>query len=203
MNKEEVKNLIKRLKRSPGGDWYQSYSIGGEEIDGRRDTAKRLKQFKFLDMTGLNVLDIGCNIGSMALEIKRRNANTVIGVDKLESNIQCARALAGYENLDVEFLALDVNKPKEFLREVTSRCSKFDYVLALALVHWVDHRKLAYILNHLNVKHIFFEGRVKKCRNKRFMNRFVKKNNVKVSKVRYVGRAKDGHHRLVWRLTRR
>jgi tRNA (mo5U34)-methyltransferase len=61
------------------------------------------------DLTGKSVLDIGCNAGFYSLEMKRRGAARVLGIDHDERYLEQARFAAsvlGYD--DIEFRRLEV-----------------------------------------------------------------------------------------------
>ena len=52
------------------------------------------------DMTGKSVLDIGCNAGFYSLEMKRRGADRVLGVDFDDRYLDQARLAAEVEGAD-------------------------------------------------------------------------------------------------------
>src|SRR3954471_12763707 len=58
------------------------------------------------DLTGKTVLDIGCNAGFYSMEMKRRGAARVLGIDFDEGYLEQARFAAGVEGLDIEFRKL-------------------------------------------------------------------------------------------------
>ena len=55
------------------------------------------------DLTGETVLDIGCNAGFYSLEMKRRGAAEVLGIDTDEHYLQQARFAAEIQGSLVEF----------------------------------------------------------------------------------------------------
>src|ERR1700710_3019686 len=60
------------------------------------------------DLTGKTVLDIGCNAGFYSLEMKRRGAARVLGIDTDEHYLRQARFAAEISDVDVEFRKLPV-----------------------------------------------------------------------------------------------
>jgi len=60
------------------------------------------------DVSGRQVLDLGCGEGGYARQLKRRGAN-VIGIDGSETLIRIARERAAAENLDVPFVCANAN----------------------------------------------------------------------------------------------
>src|SRR6266540_1024626 len=58
------------------------------------------------DLTGATVLDIGCNGGFYCLEMKRRGAARVLGLDVDERYLNQARFAAETLGLDIEFQKL-------------------------------------------------------------------------------------------------
>src|SRR5947209_11351316 len=60
------------------------------------------------DLTGKSVLDIGCNAGFYAMEMKRRGAARVLGLDSKEEYLAQARFAAQVNELDIEFRNLSV-----------------------------------------------------------------------------------------------
>lgn len=60
------------------------------------------------DLTGKSVLDIGCDAGFYSLEMKRRGAVRMLGIDPDESYLRQARFAAQVEGVDIEFRRLAV-----------------------------------------------------------------------------------------------
>jgi tRNA (mo5U34)-methyltransferase len=60
------------------------------------------------DMSGMTVLDIGCNAGFYSMEMKRRGADRVLGIDTDERYLEQARFAAEVQDSDVEFRCMGV-----------------------------------------------------------------------------------------------
>ena len=60
------------------------------------------------DLSGKTVLDIGCNAGFYSLEMKRRGADRVVGIDSDEEYLEQARFAADVNGFDIEFRRLSV-----------------------------------------------------------------------------------------------
>ena len=88
------------------------------------------------DLTGRTVLDIGCNGGFYSLEMKRRGAARVLGVDFDEGYLAQARFAAQINGLDVEFRRLSVY-------DVGALCERFDIVLFMGVLYHLRHPLLA------------------------------------------------------------
>jgi tRNA (mo5U34)-methyltransferase len=96
------------------------------------------------DLTGKTVLDIGCNAGFYAMEMKRRGARRVIGIDTDEDYLAQARFAAEVEDLDIEFRKLSVYN-------VATIGEKFDLVLFIGVLYHLRHPLLALDLIHEHV----------------------------------------------------
>src|SRR5947207_1590975 len=59
-----------------------------------------------VDLHGLSVLDIGCNAGFYSLEMKRRGASRVVGIDSDDGYLAQARFAAEVSGADIEFRRL-------------------------------------------------------------------------------------------------
>ncbi len=80
------------------------------------------------DVTGASVLDIGCNGGFYSIQMKRRGAARVLGIDVDERYLGQARFAAEVLNLDIEFEKLSVY-------EIDSVPGQFDYVFFMGLLY--------------------------------------------------------------------
>lgn len=97
-----------------------------------------------LDLSGASVLDIGCNAGFYSLEMKRRNAARVLGLDSDDEYLQQARFAAEISGLDVEFRRMSVY-------DVGALGERFDLVLFLGVLYHLRHPLLALDLIHEHV----------------------------------------------------
>lgn len=96
------------------------------------------------DLHGKSVLDIGCNGGFYSLEMKRRGAERVLGVDFDEDYLEQARFAAEISELDIEFRKLSVY-------DVGALGERFDVVLFLGVLYHLRHPLLALDLIHEHV----------------------------------------------------
>src|SRR5690606_18459302 len=60
------------------------------------------------DLTGKTVLDIGCNAGFYSIEMKKRGAKRVVGIDSDEIYLAQARFAADISNVEIEFKNMSV-----------------------------------------------------------------------------------------------
>ncbi len=96
------------------------------------------------DMSGLSVLDIGCNGGFYSMEMKRRGAARVLGIDYDEDYLRQARFATEVEGLDVEFRRLSVY-------DVGALGERFDVVFFIGVLYHLRHPLLALDLIHEHV----------------------------------------------------
>ena len=88
------------------------------------------------DLTGKSVLDIGCNGGFYSMEMKRRGAARVVGIDSEELYLAQARFAAQVNGLDIEFRNLSVY-------DVAKLGEKFDFVIFMGVLYHLRHPLLA------------------------------------------------------------
>ncbi|MGK9234071.1 TIGR04290 family methyltransferase [Inquilinus limosus] len=88
------------------------------------------------DLAGRTVLDIGCNGGFYSLEMKRRGADRVLGIDFDDSYLAQARFAAEIAGLDIEFRHLSVY-------DVAALGERFDIVLFMGVLYHLRHPLLA------------------------------------------------------------
>jgi tRNA (mo5U34)-methyltransferase len=96
------------------------------------------------DLTGKSVLDIGCNGGFYSIEMKRRGASRVLGIDFDEDYLAQARFAAEVTGHDIEFAKLSVY-------DVGALDEKFDLVVFMGVLYHLRHPLLALDLIHEHV----------------------------------------------------
>jgi len=96
------------------------------------------------DLTGKSVLDIGCNAGFYTMQMKRRGAKRVLGLDSMEEYLAQARFAAEVNELDIEFRNLSVY-------DVGALGERFDIVIFMGVLYHLRHPLLALDLIHEHV----------------------------------------------------
>lgn len=96
------------------------------------------------DMRGKTVLDIGCNGGFFSMEMKRRGADRVLGIDFDDDYLAQARFAAEVEGLEIEFRRLSVY-------DVGALKERFDVVFFIGVFYHLRHPLLALDLIHEHV----------------------------------------------------
>jgi tRNA (mo5U34)-methyltransferase len=96
MTKEQIQRRVEEL-----GDWFQNMRLGGVQTAPDHFLgdypAFKWQQFAHAipaDLSGKSVLDIGCNAGFYSIEMKRRGAERVLGIDTDEKYLAQARFAA-------------------------------------------------------------------------------------------------------------
>jgi len=88
------------------------------------------------DLTGLSVLDVGCNAGFYSIQMKRRGAKRVLGIDHDDTYLAQARFAAEILDLDIDFQQLSVY-------EVGRLRERFDLVFFMGVFYHLRHPLLA------------------------------------------------------------
>jgi tRNA (mo5U34)-methyltransferase len=100
------------------------------------------------DLRGTSVLDIGCNAGFYAIEMKRRGADRVVGIDADATYLAQASFAAEVIGVDIELRQLSVY-------DVALLGEQFDLVLFMGVLYHLRHPLLALDLIHEHVaKHV-------------------------------------------------
>ena len=130
------------------GPWFHNLDLRGvrtapEHFLGDYPNVKwqRFRDAIPADLSGRSVLDIGCNGGFYAMEMKRRGAARVLAVDFDEDYLAQARFAAEVEGLDIEFRQLSVY-------DVGCLGERFDVVLFVGVLYHLRHPLLALDLIH-------------------------------------------------------
>ncbi len=95
-------------------------------------------------LDGRTVLDIGCNAGFYALEMKRRGASRVVAIDTDERYLAQARLASDVIGLELELRNLSAY-------DVASLGERFDIVLFMGVFYHLRHPLLALDLLHEHV----------------------------------------------------
>src|SRR5256885_10032318 len=96
------------------------------------------------DLRGKTVLDIGCNAGFYSIEMKRRGADRVVGIDSDEGYLAQARFAAEICGVELELEQMSVY-------EVGRLEERFDIVLFMGVLYHLRHPLLALDLIHEHV----------------------------------------------------
>jgi tRNA (mo5U34)-methyltransferase len=138
MTTAEIQQRVTEL-----GEWFQNMDLGGVKTAPHHFLGDypecKWRTFAHAipaDLRGKTVLDIGCNAGFYSLEMKRRGADRVVGVDADPVYLAQARFAAEFQGVDVEFRELDVYHVDQ-LRE------RFDLVLFMGVLYHLRHPLLA------------------------------------------------------------
>jgi len=142
----EIKQRVEEL-----GPWFHNMNLQGvqtapEHFLGDYPSIK-FRNFAHAlpeDLEGRSVLDIGCNGGFYSLEMKRRGAGRVVGIDSDDTYLEQARFAASVCGEKIEFRRLSVYRVEE-LRE------KFDIVIFMGVLYHLRHPLLALDLLHEHV----------------------------------------------------
>lgn len=132
-NSIERAELERRI--SELGEWFHNIDLKGVPTapshflgDFPRVKWKSIDPFLPADLQGASVLDIGCNAGFYSVELKKRGAGRVLGVDVDERYLAQARFVADVLGLDTEFLKCSVY-------DVDQIPGQFDYVLFMGVFY--------------------------------------------------------------------
>ena len=133
------------------GPWFHNLDLGGVQTAPNHFLgdypALKWRQFAEAvpaDLSGRTVLDIGCNAGFYSLEMKRRGADRVVGLDSDETYLAQARFAAEVCGAQIEFRQLSVY-------DVARLGERFDLVLFMGVLYHLRHPLLALDLIHEHV----------------------------------------------------
>jgi tRNA (mo5U34)-methyltransferase len=138
MTRAQIRKRVEALK-----PWFHNIDLGGVATapDHYLGDYPNIKWRTFADtipadLTGKSVLDIGCNGGFYSMEMKRRGADRVLGIDFDESYLAQARFAAEVKGLDIEFEKLSVY-------DVGTLSETFDLVIFMGVLYHLRHPLLA------------------------------------------------------------
>jgi tRNA (mo5U34)-methyltransferase len=125
------------------GPWFHNLDLAGVETAPQHMLGDypRCKWQGFAhavpaDLTGRTVLDIGCNAGFYAIEMKRRGAERVLGIDSDPTYLEQARFAAQVYGVKIDLAQLSVY-------EVARLGERFDLVIFMGVLYHLRHPLLA------------------------------------------------------------
>jgi tRNA (mo5U34)-methyltransferase len=146
LSPERIRERVTEL-----GDWFHNLNLGGVQTapDHFLGDYPAVKWQRFADaipqdLAGRSVLDIGCNGGFYSIEMKRRGATRVVGVDSDARYLAQARFAAEVQGADIEFREMSVY-------ELPSLGETFDIVLFMGVLYHLRHPLLALDILHEHV----------------------------------------------------
>ena len=128
--------------------WFHNMDLGGVRTapdhflyDYPNNKWSRFAHVVPRDLRGRTVLDIGCNAGFHSMEMKRRGAERVVGVDSDDRYLAQARLAAEVNGLEIEFRNLSVY-------DLGALGERFDLVIFMGVFYHLRHPLLALDLIH-------------------------------------------------------
>lgn len=130
------------------GEWFHNLDLQGvrtapDHFLGDYPAVKwrRFSHALPADLRGRSVLDIGCNAGFYSIEMKRRGAEYVLGIDPDDGYLAQARFAAEVCGVDIDLKRLSVY-------DVALLNRRFDVVLFMGVLYHLRHPLLALDLIH-------------------------------------------------------
>lgn len=146
MTQEQIQSQVQQL-----GQWFHNMQLGGVMTapdhflgDYPNQKWRRFAHAIPQDLTGKTVLDVGCNAGFYSIEMKKRGAARVLGIDFDERYLAQARFAAEISGADIQFETMTVY-------DVARLQEQFDLVLFLGVLYHLRHPLLALDLLHDHV----------------------------------------------------
>ncbi|MEO8724923.1 MAG: TIGR04290 family methyltransferase [Acidobacteriaceae bacterium] len=125
------------------GQWFHNIDLNGVQTapghflgDYPAIKWKHIQHAFPADLEGASVLDVGCNAGFYSIELKKRGAGKVVGVDVDERYLAQGSFAAKTLGMDIEFIKRSVYQVEEIE-------GQFDYVLFLGVFYHLRYPLLA------------------------------------------------------------
>jgi tRNA (mo5U34)-methyltransferase len=135
---EQIQGRVREL-----GQWFHNIDLGGVKTapDHFLGDYPQVKWNQFAhaipeDLRGRTVLDVGCNAGFYAIEMKRRGADYVLGIDSDCRYLAQAAFAAEVAGIDVDLREMSVY-------QLPTLQSRFDIVLFMGVLYHLRHPLLA------------------------------------------------------------
>jgi tRNA (mo5U34)-methyltransferase len=138
LTSEQIQGRVREL-----GQWFHNIDLGGVKTapDHFLGDYPQVKWNQFAhaipeDLRGRTVLDVGCNAGFYAIEMKRRGADYVLGIDSDCRYLAQAAFAAEVAGIDVDLREMSVY-------QLPTLQSRFDIVLFMGVLYHLRHPLLA------------------------------------------------------------
>src|SRR3954467_12405335 len=138
LSREEIRRRVDAL-----GPWFHNLDLKGVSTAPAHFLGDypRVKWRSFAgiisdNLKGKTGLDIGCNAGFYAMEMKRRGADRVLGLDTDDDYLAQAKFAAEVNGLKIEFRKLSTY-------DVAQLGEKFDLVIFMGVLYHLRHLLLA------------------------------------------------------------
>ncbi|MCP9626362.1 TIGR04290 family methyltransferase [Rhodopseudomonas palustris] len=135
---DEIRRRVSEL-----GPWFHNIELNGVPTAPSHFLGDypRVKWQRFAGvvpdtLAGKTVLDIGCNAGFYAMEMKRRGADRVLGLDTDDEYLAQAKFAADVNGLDIEFRKMSTY-------DVGQLGETFDLVIFMGVLYHLRHPLLA------------------------------------------------------------
>ncbi len=146
MSQEEVRQRVDAL-----GPWFHNLDLKGVRTapshflgDYPMVKWRRFASVIPENLEGRSVLDIGCNAGFYSIEMKRRGADRVLGLDTHDEYLEQARFAAEISGARIEFRKLSAY-------DVAKLGEQFDLVIFMGVLYHLRYPLLALDLIHEHV----------------------------------------------------
>ena len=143
ISRDEIERRVREL-----GAWFHNLDLKGVRTapdhflgDYPRTKWERFAHAIPADLRGRTVLDIGCNGGFYAIEMKRRGADRVVAIDSDERYLAQARLAAEVMEADIEFRQLSIY-------QLPALEERFDLVLFMGVLYHLRYPLLALDILH-------------------------------------------------------
>lgn len=138
LSPEQIQRRVRQL-----GEWFHNLDLKGVRTapDHFLGDYPMIKWRGFeraipTDLSGKTVLDVGCNAGFYSIEMKRRGARRVVGIDTDGNYLAQARFAAEVLGAEIEFKQMSVY-------DVARLGGKFDVTLFMGVLYHLRHPLLA------------------------------------------------------------
>lgn len=138
MTPDEIQVRVREL-----GAWFHNMDLAGVQTapnhflgDYPRIKWQRFAHVIPTDLRGKSVLDVGCNAGFYSIEMKKRGAGRVVGIDTDDVYLDQARFAARVNGVELELHNMSVY-------DVSRLGEKFDLVIFMGVLYHLRHPLLA------------------------------------------------------------